>query len=71
MNGSETRHAIDISEASNAWTPLMLALEFKSIFIFEYLLEQGANVSALDNQRMSALHYALLSRDEIFSVNIL
>ena len=49
----------------------MLALEFKSIFIFEYLLEQGADVNALDKKRHSVLHYALQSRDEIFAVNIL
>ena len=64
-------HAINMPEASNQWTPLMLALEFKSIFIFEYLLEQGADVNALDKKRLSVLHYALQSRDEIFAVNIL
>ena len=51
--------AIDLPEESHQWTPLMLALEFKSVFIFEYLLEQGANVNLLDSKRMSVLHYAL------------
>ena len=63
--------AIDLTENAHQWTPLMLALEFKSLFIFEYLLEQGANVNLLDDKRMSVLHYALTSRDEIWSINIL
>lgn len=49
----------------------MLALEFKSLFIFEFLLEQGADVNLLDDRRMSVLHYALASRDEMFAINIL
>ena len=49
----------------------MLALLQKSIFIFEWLLEQGANVNALSEDRLSILHYALNQNDEIYAVNIL
>ena len=49
----------------------MLALEFKSLFIFEYLLEQGADANKLDIKNNSVLHYALISRDEIFALNLL
>ena len=41
------------------------------VFIFDFLIEMGANVNILDNRRMSPLHYALELPDELYAVKIL
>ena len=48
-----------------------MSLMLDCVFIFDFLIEMGANVNALDSRRMSALHYALELTDELYAVKIL
>ena len=65
------KRAIDYPQRKNKWSPLMLALEFGAMAIFDYLLYLEADVNQLDGRRVSLLHYALNAREEIYAVKVL
>ena len=49
----------------------MLALEHQSVFIYDYLIDAGADVNYRDGNNLSVLHYALNARGEEYAVKIL
>ena len=52
----------DVNENINGVTPLMLAARYNRVEIIKYLLDNGANLNALDQYGHSALYYAESSK---------
>lgn len=60
--GNLVEKTIDI-KAYKGLTPIMIAIEEDSFHIFEYLLDQGAELKAQDDEGNTALHRAILLKD--------
>ena len=52
-------------------TSLHLAAQFRSSPVLKVLLEAGADVSMLDSEQRSPLHYAALGNDNIEVIELL
>ena len=59
--GKQIEKAMDL-KTYNSFTPLMLALEEKADNIFAYLVENGADLKAQDEEGNSILHRALMGK---------
>ncbi|XP_067653215.1 serine/threonine-protein phosphatase 6 regulatory ankyrin repeat subunit B-like [Haliotis asinina] len=63
---------VDINcRGSNGMTPLLLAARQSTFSVFELLLEGGANLSVVDNDVNSILHFACMGEDEEIVEHIL
>jgi ankyrin repeat protein len=59
FQGKQVENAIDI-KTYNGFTPLMLALEEKANNIFAYILQNGPDLKAQDDEGNSILHRAIM-----------
>ncbi|KAJ8687169.1 hypothetical protein QAD02_022963 [Eretmocerus hayati] len=58
------------SKDNNGRTPLMVSVYLSSPEIFDYLLTSGANMEAVDNYGLCALHLAILRRKRDFVLQL-
>lgn len=61
FSGRQVEKAIDL-KTYNGFTPMMLALEEKSDNVFNYLLQNGADLKAQDEEGNNILHRALMAK---------